>query len=117
MMFHGRSFLVLIRYPGAFGRVYEASWEGVPIAAKIMNPTSNVARKAGIPSSVPSASSAIGMNSLVHEIHIFSKLAEVQHPNIVSFIGACSLGANICLCTEFIPGGSLFAFLHQTDHP
>lgn len=58
---------------------------------------------------------SIGVNSLVHEIHIFSKLAEVAHPNIVSFIGACSLGDDICLCTEFVPDGSLFSYLHQKD--
>ncbi|MCL7039707.1 hypothetical protein MKW94_005497, partial [Papaver nudicaule] len=38
---------------------------------------------------------------------------EVQHKNVVRFIGACTKFPNLCIVTEYMPGGSLYDFLHK----
>ncbi|XP_026405312.1 serine/threonine-protein kinase STY8-like [Papaver somniferum] len=40
-------------------------------------------------------------------------LREVQHKNVVRFIGACTKFPNLCIVTEYMPGGSLYDFLHK----
>ncbi|XP_043720716.1 serine/threonine-protein kinase STY46-like [Telopea speciosissima] len=40
-------------------------------------------------------------------------LREVQHRNIVRFIGACTKLPYLCIVTEYMPGGSLYDFLHK----
>ncbi|OVA20361.1 Protein kinase domain [Macleaya cordata] len=40
-------------------------------------------------------------------------LREVQHKNVVRFIGACTKLPNLCIVTEYMPGGSLYDFLHK----
>ncbi|XP_043722193.1 serine/threonine-protein kinase STY46-like isoform X2 [Telopea speciosissima] len=42
-------------------------------------------------------------------------LREVQHRNVVRFIGACTKLPHLCIVTEYMPGGSLYDFLHK-DH-
>ena len=48
-------------------------------------------------------------DSMLHEVNMLSRL---EHPNIVKLIGACSVGQNLCLCTEFSDIGSLATFIH-----
>ncbi|KAI3672621.1 hypothetical protein L6452_38717 [Arctium lappa] len=45
-----------------------------------------------------------------HEVTI---LREVQHRNVVRFIGACTKQPNLCIITEYMPGGSLYEYLHK----
>ncbi|KAJ4951771.1 hypothetical protein NE237_028603 [Protea cynaroides] len=40
-------------------------------------------------------------------------LREVQHRNVVRFIGACTKLPQLCIVTEYMPGGSLYDFLHK----
>ncbi|XP_059630517.1 serine/threonine-protein kinase STY46-like isoform X2 [Cornus florida] len=40
-------------------------------------------------------------------------LKEVQHRNVVRFIGACSKSPHMCIVTEYMPGGSLYEYLHK----
>ncbi|KAJ4965149.1 hypothetical protein NE237_016998 [Protea cynaroides] len=40
-------------------------------------------------------------------------LREVQHRNVVRFIGACTKLPHLCIVTEYMPGGSLYDFLHK----
>ncbi|KAJ0973333.1 hypothetical protein J5N97_021292 [Dioscorea zingiberensis] len=42
-------------------------------------------------------------------------LSEVQHRNVVRFIGASAKPPQFCIVTEYMPGGSLYDFLHK-DH-
>ncbi|KAL8171932.1 hypothetical protein V2J09_023736 [Rumex salicifolius] len=43
-----------------------------------------------------------------------SILREVQHKNVVRFIGACTKSPKSCIVTEFMHGGSLFNYLHKS---
>ncbi|CAN1235032.1 Serine/threonine-protein kinase STY17, partial [Linum perenne] len=45
-----------------------------------------------------------------HEVAI---LREVQHINVVQFVGACTEYPNLCIVTEYMPGGSLYDYLHK----
>ncbi|CAK9187368.1 unnamed protein product [Ilex paraguariensis] len=40
-------------------------------------------------------------------------LREVQHRNVVRFIGACTKSPHLCIVTEYMPGGSLYDYLHK----
>ncbi|XP_058087748.1 serine/threonine-protein kinase STY46-like isoform X3 [Magnolia sinica] len=40
-------------------------------------------------------------------------LREVQHKNVVRFIGACTKLPELCIVTEYMAGGSLYDFLHK----
>ncbi|KAL8215613.1 hypothetical protein R6Q57_022450 [Mikania cordata] len=48
-----------------------------------------------------------------HEIAI---LREVQHRNVVRFIGACTKQPHLCIITEYMSGGSLYEYLHKNHH-
>ncbi|KAG9444369.1 hypothetical protein H6P81_015709 [Aristolochia fimbriata] len=43
-------------------------------------------------------------------------LREVRHQNVVQFIGACTKLPELCIVTEFMPGGSLYDFLHKNNN-
>ncbi|XP_051139457.1 serine/threonine-protein kinase STY46-like isoform X2 [Andrographis paniculata] len=45
-----------------------------------------------------------------------SILRQVQHENVVSFIGACTKTLHLCIVTEYMPGGSLYEYLHKHHH-
>lgn len=40
-------------------------------------------------------------------------LREVQHRNVVRFIGACTKSPHLSIITEYMPGGSLYEYLHK----
>ncbi|XP_004141017.2 serine/threonine-protein kinase STY8 isoform X1 [Cucumis sativus] len=40
-------------------------------------------------------------------------LRKVQHKNIVRFVGACTSSPHLCIVTEYMPGGSLYDYLHK----
>ncbi|KAK9080772.1 hypothetical protein SSX86_000530 [Deinandra increscens subsp. villosa] len=48
-----------------------------------------------------------------HEVAI---LREIQHRNVVRFIGACTKQPNLCIVTEYMSGGSLYEYLHKNHH-
>ncbi|XP_031284694.1 serine/threonine-protein kinase STY46-like isoform X2 [Pistacia vera] len=43
-------------------------------------------------------------------------LREVQHRNVVRFIGACTKPPHLCIVTEYMPGGSLYDYLHKNHN-
>ncbi|KAL1543711.1 non-specific serine/threonine protein kinase [Salvia divinorum] len=43
-------------------------------------------------------------------------LRQVQHDNVVRFIGACTKLPHLYIVTEYMPGGSLYEYLHK-NHP
>ncbi|CAL1412767.1 unnamed protein product [Linum trigynum] len=42
-----------------------------------------------------------------------SILREVQHTNVVRFVGASTRSPHLCIVTEYMPGGSLYDYLHE----
>ncbi|XP_023538630.1 serine/threonine-protein kinase STY8-like isoform X1 [Cucurbita pepo subsp. pepo] len=40
-------------------------------------------------------------------------LRKVQHKNVVRFIGASTNSPHLCIVTEYMPGGSLYEYLHK----
>ncbi|XP_027904581.1 serine/threonine-protein kinase STY46-like isoform X1 [Vigna unguiculata] len=44
------------------------------------------------------------------EVYIIS---QIKHKNVVKFVGACTQSPNLYLVTEYMPGGSMFDFLHK----
>jgi serine/threonine protein kinase len=49
-------------------------------------------------------------NEFTQELYI---LREVQHTNVVRFIGACTKPPQFCIITEYMSGGSLYDFVHK----
>ncbi|KAL6515432.1 hypothetical protein OROHE_018466 [Orobanche hederae] len=43
-------------------------------------------------------------------------LRQVQHENVVRFIGACTKLPHLCIVTEYMPRGSLYEYLHKNHH-
>ncbi|XP_050268583.1 serine/threonine-protein kinase STY46-like isoform X1 [Quercus robur] len=43
-------------------------------------------------------------------------LRQVQHKNVVRFIGACTKFPHLCIVTEYMPGGSLYDYLHKNHN-
>ncbi|XP_073305475.1 serine/threonine-protein kinase STY46-like isoform X2 [Primulina huaijiensis] len=43
-------------------------------------------------------------------------LRQVQHGNVVRFIGACTKSPHLCIVTEYMSGGSLYEYLHKNHH-
>ncbi|XP_011042828.1 PREDICTED: tyrosine-protein kinase Src42A-like isoform X2 [Populus euphratica] len=43
-------------------------------------------------------------------------LREVQHRNVVRFIGACAKSPHLSIVTEFMPRGSLYDYLHKNHN-
>ncbi|KAL5560332.1 hypothetical protein UlMin_036543 [Ulmus minor] len=43
-------------------------------------------------------------------------LREVKHKNVVRFIGACTKFPHLCIVTEYMPGGSLYDYLHKNHN-
>ncbi|KAK5832303.1 hypothetical protein PVK06_016104 [Gossypium arboreum] len=43
-------------------------------------------------------------------------LREVQHKNVVRFIGACTSSPHLCIVTEYMPGGSLYDYVHKNHN-
>ncbi|GJW72027.1 serine/threonine-protein kinase STY46-like protein isoform X1 [Tanacetum coccineum] len=49
-------------------------------------------------------------------IYVLLASREVQHKNVVRFIGACTKQPHMCIITEYMPGGSLYEYLHKNHH-
>ncbi|KAK7848684.1 serine/threonine-protein kinase sty46 [Quercus suber] len=43
-------------------------------------------------------------------------LRQVRHKNVVRFIGACTKFPHLCIVTEYMPGGSLYDYLHKNHN-
>ncbi|CAN6555671.1 unnamed protein product [Malus baccata var. baccata] len=43
-------------------------------------------------------------------------LREVHHSNVVRFIGACTKSPHLFIVTEYMPGGSLYDYLHKNHN-
>lgn len=84
---------------GAYGEVFKARWRGTRVAVK----------KLYDPKPSPKMVSLFRQEVAI--------LAQLRHPSIVLWMGACTVPPNMAIITEFMSGGSLFHVLHMTTLP
>jgi hypothetical protein len=84
---------------GAFGQVHRARWRGTDVAVKSLTCTS------------------IDSDTLEDFRAEVAVLSALRHPNILLFMGACTVAPHYCLVTELMPRGSLWALLHTRAGP
>ncbi|KAK9815543.1 hypothetical protein WJX72_005453 [[Myrmecia] bisecta] len=80
---------------GSYGEVYRGIWKHTDVAVKRLL-DQDLSEKA--------------LAAFRQEISITKLL---KHPNIVLFMGACTIAPNLCIVTEYLPRGSLFKVLHK----
>ncbi|CAL4904088.1 unnamed protein product [Urochloa decumbens] len=80
---------------GSCGDLYHGTYLGEDVAVKVL-------RAEHLNKNV--------WNEFTQEVYI---LREVQHPNVVRFIGACTKPPQFCIITEYMSGGSLYDFVHK----
>jgi len=82
---------------GNFGEVYKAYWRGAEIAVKKL-PAHNMT------------------DQFLKDFHKeVSLMRALRHPNVIQFLGSCTVVPDICICTEYMPKGSLYKILHEPD--
>jgi len=88
---------------GSFGKVYLATWNETPVAVKMLVDESTALDQLGRPGPAPvrDASSPL-LAKLREEAGL---MASLRHPNIVQFMGLCTLPP--CVVTEYCAKGSL----------
>ena len=74
---------------GTGGVVYRARWRGLDCAAKLLCNSSKV---------------SIEYHDMINEITIISHL---RHPNLVLFLGACTINEPLLILSEYMENGSL----------
>ncbi|XP_019708410.1 serine/threonine-protein kinase STY46 isoform X2 [Elaeis guineensis] len=80
---------------GSCGDLYRGSYLGEDVAIKVLR-SEHLHETAGA--------------EFAQEVMI---LREVQHRNVVRFIGACTKPPQLCIVTEYLSGGNLYDFLHK----
>ncbi|KAK1264356.1 Serine/threonine-protein kinase HT1 [Acorus gramineus] len=81
---------------GAFGELYHGTYLGQDVAIKLLRP-----------------SEQLNQNAEAEFAQEVTVLREVQHRNVVRFVGACAKLPQLCIVTEYMAGGSLHDFLHM----
>jgi len=87
---------------GGFGAVYRGLFNGKQVAIKKLfcEDGGNI--------------SPMQLEELEKEV---GALRGLDHPRLVSFVGACLQPPNLCIVTEYMPGGSLHHLLHKARTP
>ncbi|KAF5181116.1 Serine/threonine-protein kinase STY46 [Thalictrum thalictroides] len=80
---------------GSCGDLYHGAYLGTNVAVKVL-------KSEHLNEALPV--------EFAQEVMILSK---VRHRNVVRFIGACAKLSHLCIVTEYMPGGSLYDYLHR----
>ncbi|VAI75465.1 unnamed protein product [Triticum turgidum subsp. durum] len=87
---------------GAFGKLYRGTYNGMDVAIKLLER----------PEADP-AQAQLLEQQFVQEVMM---LAELRHPNIVKFVGACRKPIVWCIVTGYAKGGSVRNFLNRRQN-
>ncbi|GAB2232369.1 hypothetical protein Droror1_Dr00011401 [Drosera rotundifolia] len=82
---------------GSCGDLYHGVYQGQEVAIKILR---------------PEHLNAASEEEFAQEVAI---LREVEHENVVRFVGACTKSPHFCIVTEYLSGGSLYNYLHKNS--
>ncbi|KAJ6832580.1 serine/threonine-protein kinase HT1-like [Iris pallida] len=82
---------------GAFGKLYRGTYNGEDVAIKLLERPENDPERAQLME-----------QQFAQEVMM---LANLRHPNIVGFVGACRKPMVWCILTEYAKGGSVRQFL------
>eukprot|EP00250_Pteridium_aquilinum_P015588 c22657_g1_i1 orf=232-1950(-) len=86
---------------GTYSRIYHGMYRESPVAVKVIRQ--------------PDEDGFLAdrlEKSFMQEVTILSCL---QHQNVIKFIAACKKPPVLCVITEYLPGGSIRAFLHKRE--
>ena len=84
---------------GDGGVIYHAHWRGLDVVAKMLKTESDR------PSQMDGA---VARADLINEISVLSRL---RHPNLVMFLGACTVKEPLIIINEYLSGGNLEDYL------
>ncbi|KAG0461603.1 hypothetical protein HPP92_021568 [Vanilla planifolia] len=87
---------------GAFGKLYRGSYNGEDVAIKLLEKPENDTERAQLME-----------QQFAQEVMM---LANLRHPNVVRFIGACRKQMVWCIVTEYAKGGSVRQFLMRRQN-
>ncbi|THU52766.1 hypothetical protein C4D60_Mb10t07390 [Musa balbisiana] len=87
---------------GAFGKLYRGTYDGEDVAIKLLEKPENDPERAQL------MEQQFGQEVMM--------LANLKHPNIVRFIGACRKPLVWCIVTEYAKGGSVRQFLMKRQN-
>ncbi|KAL3676041.1 hypothetical protein R1sor_025989 [Riccia sorocarpa] len=82
---------------GAFGDVLRGSWQGTDVAVKRLQNNGSYSE---------------AIVAIRHEVAVIMRL---RHPNIILFMGACTVPPDICIVMEYAANGSLYGVLHNLN--
>lgn len=85
---------------GAYSRLYHGIYKNRAVAVKLIAP----------PEEDTELLSRLD-RQFSQEVALLSRL---RHSNVIEFVGACKKLPIYCVITEYLPGGSLMAFLHKS---
>ena len=124
---------------GTFSEMWKGIWQSTPVAVKRLTTRSFAGAMSASPPSAgsrtasgPSAAARTSVLALerveklekqtmspedrrmLHDFRLeVTMLNKMRHPNVVLFLGACTVLPEMCILTEFCHGGSLFAALRK----
>ncbi|CAI0407480.1 unnamed protein product [Linum tenue] len=88
---------------GAHSRLYHGLYNDEPVAVKIIRE----------PDDDENGALAVRLKSQFdREVTLLSRL---RHPNVIRFVAACKKPPVYCVITEYLPEGSLRAYLHKLE--
>ncbi|KAL2608289.1 hypothetical protein R1flu_026862 [Riccia fluitans] len=82
---------------GAFGDVLRGTWQGTDVAVKRLQNNGSYSQ---------------AIVAIRHEVAVIMRL---RHPNIILFMGACTVPPDICIVMEYAANGSLYGVLHNPN--
>lgn len=78
---------------GGFGMIYKAKWRETMVAVKVLK------------------SELLNEETIKDFLYEYQAMESLRHPNIVTFMGACTKFPNLAIILEYCPNKSLWSLL------